>query len=92
MRRASLPHRLERLGEQRHAGDRERAVRELTAEYGLEPVEVRADLEDITARIRRSGPETPAQVIARYAAEFGLPEEELWGEYERMTDTVWVRR
>ena len=92
MRWASLDRRLDRLAGQPGTVDLERTVAALAVEYGLEPAEVRAELEDITARIRRSGPETPARVIARYAEEFGLPEAELWGEYERITGTTGMPR
>ena len=85
MRRASLPSRLERLTHQRGSVALERAVRDLAAEYVVDPAEVRAELEAITARIRRYGPETPARVIARYAEELGLPETELWAAYGRIT-------
>jgi len=72
--------------------DHERAVRELAAEHGLEPAEVRAELEAITERIRRHGPETPARVIARYAGEFGLPKAEVWAEYDRISGTAETSR
>ena len=85
MRRASLPDRLDLLGERRACVDLERAVRDLAAKYGVEPAEVRAELEAITERIRRHGPETPAWVITWYAEELGLLEVELWAAYARIT-------
>ena len=91
MRRASLPHRLARLGERCHAGDRERAVRELAAETGLHLAEIQAELDAITEWTRRYGPETAARVIARYAEELRLPEAEVWTEYGRITGTAEAR-
>ncbi len=92
MRRASVPLRLERLTGVRASGNLERTVAELASEYGLHPAEVRAELEVVAERIRRFGPGTPAQTIRQCAEEFGLPEEELWTEYARITGTVGVRR
>lgn len=88
MRRASLPLRLDRLGERRASADLERAVRDLAAEYELDPAEVRAELEAITARIRRFGPCDAEEFVRRCAAEFGLPEEELRAELARAASAV----
>ena len=92
MRRASLPGRLDRLAGQRGTVDLERTVRELAAETGLLPAETRAELEAIEARIRRYAPETPEQLVRRWAEELGLPEEELWAEVAQITGTARTTR
>lgn len=92
MRRASLPGRLDRLAGRRGAVDLERAIRELAAETGLHPAEIRAELEAIEARIRRYGPETPERLVSRWAEELGLPEEELWDEVARITGVAGAAR
>jgi len=80
VRRASLPRRLERLTEQRGSLALERTVREVAAEYGLHPVEVRAEFEEIAERVRRFGPCSADEVVTRCAAEFGLSEDDLRAE------------
>ena len=80
MRRASLPARLERLAAQRSTGDLERTVRGLAAETGLHPAEIRAELAAIEVCTGRFGPETPEQLVRRWAEDMGLPEAELWEE------------
>lgn len=88
MRRASLPSRLDRLGERCASTDLERAVRDLAAEYGLDPVEVRAELEANLERVRRFGPCDAEEFVRRCAAEFDLPEAELWAELARASRAV----
>ena len=88
MRRVSLPLRLERLARQRASGDLERAVRALAAEYGVDPAEVRAELEANLERVRRFGRRTSEEFVRRCAAEFDLPEEELRAELARASRAV----
>ena len=92
MRRQSLPLRLDRLVGVRASIDLERTVAELVAETGLEPAEIRAELAEVGERMRRFGPGTAEAAIRRLAEEYGLPEEELWGEYERTIGTPGARR
>lgn len=87
MRRASLPHRLERLNGLQQSGGVERAMHELAAEHGLHPAEVRAELEVIKERVHRFGPCTTEQAVRRCAEEFRLPEAEVWAEYTRIIST-----
>ena len=92
MRTRSLPLRLDRLTGHRSAGDLDRTVRELAAEYGLDPAEVRAEWEEIQARTRRFGPPSAEQVARRYAEEFSLPEAEVWVSYDRISGTAETSR
>ena len=85
VRRASLPRRLERLTGQRGSADLERTVHKLAQAYGLDVAEVRAELAEIEEEIRRFGPSTLAQTVRQCAAEFGLPEEEVWNDYVFVT-------
>lgn len=92
MRTRSLPARLDRLAGRQGTVDRERTIRELAAETGLDPAEIRAELEAIEVRTRRYGPETPEQLVSRWAEELGLPEDELWAEVAQITGAAGAAR
>ena len=92
MRTRSVARRLDRLVDRGHAGDRERLIREVAAESGLDPAEVRAEVAAIEACTRRYGPSTIDQAVRRCAEEFGLPEAEVRAEYEWITGTVGMPR
>ena len=88
MRRASLTLRLERLARQWASVDLERAVRDLAAEYGLDPAEVRAELEANLEWVRRFGRCPSEEFVRRCAAEFDQPEEELRAALARASRAV----
>ena len=92
MRGRSVALRLERLHGRRATVDLEHAVRDLAAEYGLHPAQVRAELHDLAECVRRFGVSTPAQAIERWAEEFSIREAELCAEVVRVTDKTGIGR
>jgi len=91
VRSRSVAHRLDRLSEGRHAGDRERLIHQVAAETGLDVAEVRAELAEIEDHARRYGPATIGQFVRRCAEELGLAEADVWDEYARIVGTVGAR-
>ena len=90
--RASLPRRLDRLARRHEGSDRERLIHDVAAETGLGEAEVRAELAAIEDHDRRFGPCTIEQVVARCAEELGLPEDEVWPAYDRITGAAGAAR
>jgi len=88
MSRASLSSRLNRLAERQAAADYGRVIRALAAEYGEDPDQVRADVEAGLAVTRRYGRCSTEEYVRRSAEEIGVPEAEMWEEYNRAFGAV----
>ena len=92
MRSWSVAHRIDRLAGWHHAGDRERLIRDVAAETGLDVAEVRAELAEIEEHTRRFGPPTLERFVRQCAEDLGLAEAEVWDEYARIVGTAGASR
>ncbi len=89
--KASVPVRIGRMEQQRGHRQLEETIAILAEEYGLDPTEVRHELEAITRRIRLYGPEPPEVGLRRLATEFDLDPEEIRAEVEETRERLRAR-
>lgn len=82
--RASVPVRLTRMERQRATIHLDGTIAILTEEYGLDPNEVRHELEALDRRIRQYGPEPVEVRLQQLAEEFDLDPEEIRAEAEHI--------
>ncbi len=89
--KASVPVRIGRMEEQQANRTSEHQIAILAEEFGLDPNEVRHELEEIERRIRHYGPESVEVGLHRLAAEFDLDPEEIRAEVEETSARLRAR-